>query len=252
MRDQAAAKEKRSAFAVPQGVRVYAFGDIHGRFDLLRPLYEAVEADLAARPVGRSVEIFLGDYVDRGPASRQVLEFLAAGEPVCDERLCLKGNHEAMFLQVLEEPELLPYWMSQGGAATILSFGVATPRDARRETLLACRDALTEAIGPGLRAFVENLSLMERIGDYLFVHAGIDPARPLTAQREEDLVWIREPFLSSEADFGVCVVHGHTPVRQVEARANRIDIDTGAFATDILSCLVLEGRSRRLLATKGG
>jgi len=243
--------EEFSPFSTPEGCRIYAFGDIHGRFDLLGELYQAVEADLQARPVDECVEVFVGDYVDRGPDSRQVLKFLADRSSACGRRVCLKGNHEDVLLQSLREPDLLSYWLGQGGASTMLSFGVEPPGDARYKTLSACRDALAEALGPDLKRFLDGLGTMERIGDYVFVHAGIDPSRSLEAQEEHDLVWIREPFLSSTQEYGFCVVHGHTPRERRRVQGNRINLDTGAFATGILTCVVLEGRSRRFLATKG-
>ncbi|MBZ8135277.1 metallophosphoesterase family protein [Afifella sp. IM 167] len=244
--------EDFSRFSVPEGCRVYAFGDIHGRFDLLGELHQAMEADLQARPVDECVEVFVGDYVDRGPDSEKVLRFLADSSSVCGRRVCLKGNHEDILIRALREPELLTYWLGQGGAATMLSFGVEPPRNARPATLENCRDALAMALGPDLSAFLGGLDTMERIGDYLFVHAGINPGRPLEEQEEQDLVWIREPFLSSQKDFGFCVVHGHTPRERQRVHANRINLDTGAFSTGILTCVALERSSRRFLATKRG
>ncbi|MCT8267401.1 serine/threonine protein phosphatase [Afifella sp. JA880] len=236
--------------AVPDGCRVYAIGDIHGRFDLLLDLQEQIKADLAASPPEESVEIFLGDYIDRGPNSRAVLEYLFAGEKLCDRRVCLKGNHEAVLLEVLSDPSMLPYWCGQGGSATLRSFGVAPPSGGDQRSLVTCHQALLQALSGGFEQFLRSLALSESVGDYFFVHAGIDPRRPMRAQREEDLVWIREPFLSSGRDFGFCVVHGHTPRDEVDIRPNRIDIDTRAFASGRLTCLVLEGGERRFLQTQ--
>lgn len=230
-----------------EGLRIYAIGDIHGRVDLLLDLYEKIAAHRAASPVDHAVEIFLGDYVDRGPASKEVLDWLRAGESVCDRRVCLKGNHEDMLLRALQDPQFMPVWLHNGGIATLRSFGVTLAADPE-----ALRAATLDRLDPERLSFLESLSLGASLDDYVFVHAGLRPGVPLDAQTEEDLLWIREPFLSSDADFGKCVVHGHTPVGAPDARANRINIDTGAVFGGALTCLILEGRDRRYLQSFGG
>lgn len=237
--------------SLPPGLRIYAVGDLHGCFDLLEWARRAVSDDLARRPVDRSIEIYLGDYVDRGPASRDVVRLLAGGAPsVCDERICLKGNHEEVLLQFLDDPGVLPYWRELGGLETLHSYGVTPPLildgEAIRQAHAAFRANLPEA---ELR-FLQGLKLRAGFGSYLFVHAGIDPAVPLDRQRPHELIWIREPFLLSQADFGCIVVHGHTPVYRPERLANRINIDTGAYATGRLTCLVLEGEEQRFLSSR--
>ncbi|HEX2255833.1 MAG TPA: metallophosphoesterase [Afifellaceae bacterium] len=236
---------------LPPGLRIYAVGDLHGRFDLLQWALGAIADDLARDPAERSVEIYLGDYVDRGHASREVVQLLAGGEaPVCDERICLKGNHEDVLLQFLEDPSILPYWRELGGFETLYSFAVLPPvildEDRMRQAHAEFRSRLTQS---ELR-FLEGLKLSIEFGSYLFVHAGVDPNRPLQNQRPHDLIWIREPFLLSQADFGRIVVHGHTPAYVPERLANRINIDTGAYATGRLTCLVLEGGSQRFLQSR--
>lgn len=237
--------------SLPPGLRIYAVGDLHGCFDLLQWARQAIADDLARRPAERSIEIYLGDYVDRGPASREVLQLLAGGAPpVCDERFCLKGNHEDILLQFLENPEMLRYWRDLGGLETLYSYGVAPPTRLTDEAVAAAHAAFRAELQEAELRFLHNLKINVEFGTYLFVHAGIDPLRPIERQRPEDLIWIREPFLASRADFGRIVVHGHTPVYEPERLANRINIDTGAFATGRLTCLVLEGADQELLQSR--
>jgi len=232
-----------------EGVRIYAIGDVHGRFDLLLELYEAVGADRAARPVERAIEIFLGDYVDRGPQSKEVVDWLMAGTSTGEERICLMGNHEDMLLRFLDDPLMLPLWAQNGGDATLRSFGISLPRVATTAMLEDIRADFLARLGAPRRAFLSTLPRSASVDGYFFAHAGVRPGVPLDAQVDDDLLWIREPFLSSDADFGKCVVHGHTPSAAPEVRRNRINIDTGAVFGGRLTCLVLEGAERRFLQT---
>ena len=237
--------------SLPPGLRAYAVGDLHGRFDLLQWARGAIAEDLARYPAAHSVEIYLGDYVDRGPASREVLQLLAGGAPpVCDRRICLKGNHEDVLLQFLEDPQILRYWRDIGGLGTLYSYGVAPPAMLSDEAIRDAHAAFRARLSEMELRFLRSLELTAHFGSYLFVHAGIDPSRPLDRQRPEDLIWIREPFLTSQADFGRIVVHGHTPGYEAQLLPNRINIDTGAFATGRLTCLVLEGADQRLLQSR--
>ncbi len=230
--------------AVPDGLRVYAVGDVHGRFDLLTEMSDKIRADLAGDPPERSVEIYLGDYVDRGPDARSVIAWLRSDTAVCDERICLKGNHEDIFLQFIADSGIGEYWRDLGGFETLYSYGVKPPVARTGEAVLASHEQLIAVLpGEDLR-FLLSLPLHVSFGDYLFVHAGLRPGVPLEKQTEEDLIWIREPFLTSGYDFGQIVVHGHTPADAPEIRPNRINIDTGAFLTGTLTCLVLEGTER--------
>ena len=235
---------------LPDGLRIYAIGDVHGRFDLLEALYGRIEEDLDAAPPQRSIEIILGDYIDRGPQSRDVLDWLLDAPPATDERICLLGNHEDMLLSALGEPAFLDQWLVNGGRATLDSYlpGRRSPAMARTDELHA---ALVAALPARHRHFLAGLPRMRRFGSYAFVHAGLRPGRTLADQDPQDLVWIREPFLSSGADFGVVVVHGHTPSPEPEVRANRINIDTGAFFTGRLTALALDGERRRFLQAGG-
>ena len=232
---------------VPHGLRVYAIGDVHGRFDLLAELAEKIRADLADNPPKKSVEIYLGDYVDRGPDSRSVIEWLGSQTRICDERICLKGNHEEIFLQFITDPGIAEYWRDLGGFETLYSYGVRPPVTRTGEAMLASHEQFMRVLPAIDVAFLRSLTLYASFGDYLFVHAGLRPGVRLEKQVEEDLIWIREPFLTSGYDFGQIVVHGHTPGDAPDIRGNRINIDTGAFMTDCLTCLVLEGTERRFI-----
>jgi serine/threonine protein phosphatase 1 len=231
---------------LPEGLRVYAIGDVHGRFDLLQAMAGKIAADLSAVPASRSVEIFLGDYVDRGPQSRDVVEWLIETPPLADERICLLGNHEEMLLRALADPSELSLWLYNGGEATLASYGLQSVPTSPAALHATC----AAAIPPSHRAFLAGLPRSAEFGSYLFVHAGIDPRRPLNDQDPQDLVWIREPFLSSSADFGRIVVHGHTPVDAPDIRSNQINIDTGAVFSGRLTCLALEGATQRLIQTR--
>ena len=238
-----------STSALPDGLAIYAIGDLHGRLDLLRAMEALIRADRARSRPEKSVEIFLGDYIDRGPQSRELVERLIGSPPIADERICLIGNHEDMLLDALTEPEGFANWLHNGGDATLASYGLNVRPFAAKTELARIRAAFPDHLPPNHRAFFEGLRRWVEFGPYLFVHAGIRPGRPIEEQDSEDLVWIREPFLLSDADFGHIVVHGHTPVDQPEVRPNRINIDTGAVFQGRLTCLVLEGRTQRFLQT---
>ena len=236
---------------VPEGVRVYAIGDIHGRADLLGRLLDMIEDDAAGAETDFApIVIYLGDYIDRGMQSYEVLDMVIAGPPHGFEAAYLKGNHEAMLLEFLDDATYGLTWRDNGGLPTLQSYGVAQKTLARHP--MAYNEAsskLASAIPSLHHNFLRQLQLTEEVGDYFFAHAGIRPGVPLHEQKEEDLLWIRDPFLKSTEDFGKIVVHGHTPDKRVQVRSNRIGIDTGAFMTNILTCLVLEGTTRRFLQT---
>jgi serine/threonine protein phosphatase 1 len=224
------------------GRRIYAVGDIHGRADLLSELFMRIDDDLKARPTIDSIQVFLGDYIDRGPNSRQVIDLLIARRRRRDV-LFLKGNHEDCALQFLSDPTVLPAWQSMGGVHTLLSYGVIPARRDDHESQHKVSTALREAMPDSHRRFIGGLVLSFTCGDFFFVHAGVRPGIPLERQSQRDLLWIRDDFLLHEEGFGMVVVHGHTPIYKPEIRSNRINIDTGAYATGQLTCLVLEGDS---------
>lgn len=238
---------------VPNGLRVYAIGDVHGCLDALTAVHERIEDDLVQRPIDDWRIIHLGDYVDRGPDSRGVIARLADMLPG-GRVYALRGNHDQYFLDFLaaaNTPSFEP-WTLYGGLDTLASYGVLPKGSARnayaRESL---HEAVVTAVPPAHQRFLAALPHMLRIGGYAFVHAGVRPGTPLTAQTAHDLIWMREPFLSAEDDHGAVVVHGHTPVRSVTVRANRIAIDTGAVYGGALSCLMLEGSLRAVLGPNG-
>lgn len=241
--------------SLPEGRRVYAVGDVHGRDDLLGELHAAISDDLARRPAaGEVVLIHLGDYVDRGPESRQVLARLAAPPPAgVDRAVHLLGNHEELMLAFLDDPGVGRAWLQLGGDATLASYGVPlTPEVPPAERFVALRGAFNEALPDDQHALLRSMPLHHREGDYLFVHAGLLPGRVLERQRREHLLWIRDEFIHSRADHGAVVVHGHHICAAPEERANRIGVDTGAYHSGVLTALVLEGERRRYLSTGGG
>jgi len=249
---QDGAADEANAARVPDGTRVYAIGDIHGRADLLTRMLHLIEADGNGAPAVREmILIFVGDYVDRGPDSSGVIDSLLSLKR--DSRYSchlLKGNHEVMFMDFLEDPAAFLHWAINGGVETLESYGIDVGAIAEgRGGAEALGRAAHAAIPNAHLVLLANLETWVTVGDYLFVHAGIRPGMPLEAQVDQDLIWIRQPFLDCENDFGKVVVHGHTPVSEPEVRPNRIDIDTLAWRSGKLTALVLEGNSRRFLQT---
>ena len=238
----------------PEGLRLYAIGDVHGHAGMLAEMHLRIARDLQARPSDDWRVIHVGDYIDRGPESARALS-LAMDYARGGRADFLIGNHEEFMLDFLRDPAGadLDLWMMNGGDATLRSFGVdhalllGYPDAAARREL---REQIVAAL-PGVDGFLEGLATMVRHGDYAFVHAGVRPGVPLERQSAHDLVWIRHEFLGSDADHGAVIVHGHTPVRRVDVQPNRIGIDTGAAYGGPLSCIVLEGRERALLGRDG-
>jgi serine/threonine protein phosphatase 1 len=235
---------------VPDDTRVYAIGDIHGRADLVHDMMQRIAHDRnAASPVRETIVVFVGDYVDRGPDSAGVLDQIARLSRDDSFTTCLlKGNHEVMFLDFLAEPSAFLHWAMNGGLSTLESYDidVAALSQDNPERL---RQMVLEAIPDAHLELLRNLKTSVVVGDYMFVHAGVRPGVPLDAQAEQDLIWIREPFLDFEGDLGKIVVHGHTPTNEPDIRSNRIDIDTLAWRSGTLTALVLENVSRRFLQT---
>ena len=236
----------------PAGCRAYAIGDVHGRLDLLRNLLERVEEDSGSRSTARTLVVFLGDLVDRGPDSAGVIEFLRHYRPATLEPVFLFGNHEEVMLRVLggERGGLLDRWLCYGGAEALASYGLHTAR----LTDIPERQALeqvVEAVPPSHAAFLEGFADTFRFGDYLMVHAGLRPGVPLHNQTQDDLHWIREPFLSDSREHGFVVVHGHTISEAIDERPNRIGIDTGAYRSGLLSAIGIEGTDRWFLQEQG-
>jgi serine/threonine protein phosphatase 1 len=231
--------------AVPEGIRVYAVGDIHGCADLLDNVFARIDADRAASSAIRCLEIYLGDLIDRGPSSRDVIERLIERRGR-REIVCLRGNHEDVALRFLADPPVLSTWTRIGGRETLISYGLR-PLVRGFDEQAALARAFGAALPPAHRSFLMQLPVFHVCGDFLFVHAGIKPGVALERQRETDLLWIRDEFLNSRAPFEKMVVHGHTPVPQPELLPNRINIDTGAYATGKLTCLRIEGSNLRII-----
>jgi serine/threonine protein phosphatase 1 len=223
-------------------------GDIHGRSDLLDQVVEEIKRDLERSPVAEGLTVTLGDYVDRGPDSRGVLDRLARN-PFPTRYIALKGNHEALFEAFLRDPTVASQWRRWGGLETLHSYGVPVAQVMVGKGFEEASNALRQSVPQEHFRFLGSLRFSLSLGDYFLCHAGVRPGIPLEHQQPEDLLWIREEFLNSRMSFGKVVVHGHTPTASPEVLPTRINIDTGAFATGRLTCLVLEGESRRFLST---
>lgn len=229
---------------IPENVRIYAVGDIHGRLDLLTALQDAIDEDMEFHPGPHCVEVYLGDYVDRGPQSSGVIDALIARSKT-HNAVCLSGNHEAILIDALYSQDAFSRWLRMGGLETVFSY--VQPSATKDETRLwnEWRSAMRSDHVDFLRQLEANFVC----GDYVFVHAGLRPGLPLEEQDPSDMMWIRKEFLDYSHSFGHLVVHGHTPIAAPEVLSNRINIDTGAYATGHLTCLVLEGADRFLIAT---
>lgn len=235
--------------------RFYAIGDIHGRFSLLERAHELIQADQARE--GVAPVIHLGDLPDRGPRTRGVIDFVMQGIDEKSDWIVLKGNHDRMFSLFLDDPTaqdagLPPQYdylhPALGGVETLASYGVARAADRPRNEVHA---EAVAAVPAAHRAFLASRPVTWRAGDCLFVHAGIRPGRPLEEQTEDDLVWIREPFLSDRRDHGVLVVHGHTTLDRATHYGNRLNIDSGAGYGGPLTAVAIEGRRAWILTGKG-
>lgn len=225
--------------ALADGQRIYAIGDIHGMHESLLRLLDLIDQDVRARPPrGPVTEVFLGDYVDRGPDSYGVIETLMTPREGRN-RLCLRGNHEDAMLSAHADPNAVLRWMTFGGDAACRSYGLEEQQLFHNP--LALQPMLQAALPETHRTFLNGLATYQRIGGYLFVHAGIRPGVALEAQDPHDLIWIREEFLTHEGPLPFHVVHGHTPARQPERRRFRTNVDTGAVYGGALTAAVLEG-----------
>jgi serine/threonine protein phosphatase 1 len=249
------APDRAPAASAPPETTLYVVGDIHGRCDLLYNLLRKIAFDATRQPSGQARElIFLGDYVDRGPDSRGVINLLQStmAERAFWNVTALKGNHEAALLQFLDDPDFWPMWAEFGARETLTSYGVTPPdwQSGEEDWVRACRE-LNLAMPIDHRAFLEQLELTAERGDYLCVHAGVRPNVPLAHQVEQDLLWIRDDFLRSERRLEKVIVHGHTPSEEVYLGDHRIGLDTGAYATSVLTAIKLQGRQRTLIQVRG-
>jgi serine/threonine protein phosphatase 1 len=227
--------------SIPDHQRVYAIGDIHGRADLLIKMHHAVSKHAAISPPADQLIVYLGDYVDRGLEVKETLNILTSSPLQEFHTIFLKGNHEEMLLSFLMDSATLDDWLLLGGQATMMSYGLSSPGQAPHPRQAEdIRQKFIHAFPNGHRDFLLKLKTTYQAGDYLFVHAGLRPGVPLDKQTAEDYLWIREPFLINRKSMGVRVVHGHHITPRPETLPNRIGVDTGAYATGRLSCVVLE------------
>lgn len=238
--------------SIPPGHRLYAVGDVHGQDELLGDLLAQIEADMGERPSRNVTIVFLGDLIDRGPKSAEVIERLRTYRPVGVRTEFLTGNHEEVLLRILDGESTLVYdWLRFGGAQCARSYGLSASGLAKMAPAEAV-GALRSAIPAEHQSFLASFGDTLRAGDYLFVHAGIRPGVPLGEQAQVDLRWIRGPFLDHPARHDLMVVHGHTVSRDVDEQAGRIGIDTGAYKHGVLTALVLEARDRHILQARAG
>jgi serine/threonine protein phosphatase 1 len=245
----------RAAPRAPAGWRLYAVGDLHGRLDLFEALLGEMERDHAGRPETSAEIILLGDLIDRGPDSAGLLDLLTQPPPQWAVWTIIRGNHEQVLLDILAETDrqyrdaLIEDWLGFGGSDTLASYRApASLFDGDEPAAVVAW--LEDNLPPAHLELLRNSLLSVRRGDYLFVHAGVRPDVPLHMQTPQDLMWIREEFLRSPRDHGATIVHGHTPSAEPELRANRIGIDTGAYATGVLTALALEGETRRVIQVR--
>lgn len=237
---------------VPENARVWAIGDIHGRADLLQPLTAHILEDAKAAPFGCDITVVgLGDYVDRGPDSKAVISHLVDLAKSSVATRFLMGNHEEAMLTFLEDPKIGPSWCEFGGRETLWAYGIEAPaRDAPDTEWAQTSRALKSALPPEHEGFLRSLEISCEIGDYFFVHAGVRPGVELDAQAQRDMLWIRQEFLDHSGHWSKVIVHGHTPTETVSVTPSRIGLDTGAYATSVLSALRLEGSERALVAAR--
>jgi serine/threonine protein phosphatase 1 len=232
----------------PKGIAIYVIGDIHGRLDLLKKVHHQIDQDKGVSKPRQPVEVYLGDYIDRGPESAGVVSHLLAR--ALDARMIfLRGNHEQFLMDFLEGADCLDEWKDVGAVPSLLSYGVPPAllsRDARQREV---RRALADRVPPDHARFYAETETYLDAAPYLLVHAGIRPGTKLQQQALGDLLGIRGEFLEFDGDFGRIVVHGHTPVLQPDLQANRINIDTGAFATNKLTCLKIDEKGARVLSS---
>lgn len=238
MRPVPAHVRRFSPASTPPDTRVYAIGDIHGRADLLNEVTERIDDDLWRRPVRYAQEVYLGDYIDRGPDSKSVIDQLAV-RMVRQHAICLRGNHETFLETFFYEPNIIDHWVQLGALHTLASYGIGYSQF--KTSPYDLQQSLLHAFPRTHELFLRCLRNSFTCGDFLFVHAGIRPGVSIAQQQTEDLFWIRDEFLNSTLDHGKVVVHGHTPVEHAEIHPNRINIDTGAWRTGVLTCIAIEG-----------
>ena len=238
MNQTSAASSRSVSASAPANTRIYAVGDIHGRADLLSEIIARIDDDMRRRPIAHAVEVYLGDYIDRGPHSKAVIDLLAV-RLVANRAVCLRGNHEAVMEGFLQDPTILQHWLPLGGMQTLASYGIELHGDAK--TALDLHRRFLDAFPRAHELFMQCLRNQFSCGDFLFVHAGIRPDIPIEQQDVNDLIWIRDEFLDCTRNHERFIVHGHTSVPHPDIKHNRINIDTGAWRTGTLTCIAIEG-----------
>jgi serine/threonine protein phosphatase 1 len=232
------------------GELIYAIGDIHGRIDLLDKLVDVIRSDISRHDFMVPMRIiFLGDYIDRGSASRQVIDRILSLEAEW-RTVAIMGNHEDALLQFLDNPDIGPSWAQHGGAETLISYGVDPPANTDEGSWARTRDLFAAKLPVAHEMFFRRLLPYTLAGDYLFVHAGVRPKVRLEDQTAQDLMWIRREFVECEKSIDKVVVHGHTPSELAHVGRWRIGVDTGAYATGVLTAIRLFNEERDLLDTR--
>jgi serine/threonine protein phosphatase 1 len=234
---RSAAPSRSVSASAPADTRIYAIGDIHGRADLLSEVTARIDDDMKRRPIAHTVEVYLGDYIDRGPHSKAVIDLLAV-RLVANRAVCLRGNHEAVMEGFLQDPAILPHWLQLGGMQTLESYGIELHDE--NESAFDVHRRFVDAFPRAHELVMQCLRHQFTCGDFLFVHAGIRPGIPIERQDINDLIWIRDEFLDSTRKHERFVVHGHTPVPHPDIRHNRINIDTCAWRKGTLTCIAIE------------
>lgn len=233
----------------PEGMRLYAIGDIHGCRELLVEMHERIDAETARdRPADWRI-VHVGDYCDRGPDTKGVLDFLTARMAADARVICLRGNHDEGFLSFLTARPGAGIFVNNGGEATAASYGIEA--DFSPPAIERTRAALAGAVPDAHVGFLATLPYSVGFGDFFLCHAGVRPGVQLERQDPQDLIWIREKFLDYPHLHPKVVVHGHTPADQVEIMGNRVNVDTRAFASGRLSALMVEGSRKSLLEVSG-
>jgi serine/threonine protein phosphatase 1 len=238
-----------SSYDLQKASRIYAIGDIHGRLDLLDQVIGKIDLDMKRAPCAQAFTVTLGDYLDRGPNSRGVIDRLLQN-PFPTPFIPLKGNHEELFEDFIRNPSIGSQWRHLGGLETLHSYGVPVKLLMLGKGFGEAANLLQEKVPQAHFEFLKSLKTSTSSESFFLCHAGVRPGIPLDRQDARDLLWIREEFLNSAMDFGKRVVHGHTPADRPEVLANRINIDTGAYMTGRLTCLVLEGERHRFLVSE--
>ncbi|MEZ2331186.1 metallophosphoesterase [Mesorhizobium sp. RCC_202] len=240
----------------PDGMRLYAIGDVHGRHDLLTAMHRRIESELEYRAPSSDWRIIhLGDYVDRGPDSRSVIDFLIEAKKRDPRNIMLAGNHDLGMLEFLANGEPDGLFMNYGGIQTAQSYGVDLTRDThwhgKAEVVRRGHAALVKAVPRSHVDFLQSLTFSVTFGDFFFCHAGIRPGVPLDGQNQQDLIWIRDAFHDHSGLFAKVIVHGHTPVPEAEVRANRVNVDTLAWKSGMLSALAVDGDDKQIVTVQG-